>query len=56
MRTPKLCDLYHKTERKKLTEKEIAQANREAILNLRQEKVSEQNYPTFINELVGTVH
>ena len=50
-----LCDLFHKTERKKLSEKEIKDADKDAHLTLRQLKVDEQNYQTFINDFVGTV-
>ena len=30
VRTPMLCDLFHKTERKKLSEKEIKDADKDA--------------------------
>ena len=44
MRIPKLHDLYHKTERKKCSEQEIAKAEKDAHLTMRQLNVDENNY------------
>ena len=41
IRAPKLCDIFHKAEQKRLREEEIAKNEAEAFLHLRQEKVSE---------------
>ena len=56
IRTPKLCDMFHKAEKKRLTEKEISIANQSAITNLRLFKVDETNSAAFIEDLSVSVH
>ena len=51
IRTPKLCDLFHRAERRRLTEKHIQDADKEAYLSLRQYKVNENNAEKFIENL-----
>lgn len=51
IRLPQLCSLFHKAERKRLTEKQRASKDEEAKLALRQLKVDETNAGTFIDDL-----
>ena len=55
IRAPKLCDMFHKAERKKYREEQIAKNEEEAFLHLRQEKVSELNSQAFIDNLVQQI-
>ena len=55
IRSPKLCDLYHRTEAKKVNEERREQAKNDAFLLLRQEKVNENSKP-FIENLISEVH
>ena len=52
IRAPKLSDMFHKAERKKFSEEEIARNDAEAFLHLRREKVDENNSQAFIDNLV----
>ena len=56
IRTPKLVDLFHKTERKRMTEKDIVKADQTAHLNLRKYKIDETNYEYFIDQLSSSVN
>ena len=52
VRTPKLCDMFHKAEQQYRSEMKIAKENQEAFLYFRQQKVNEANSQAFIKDLV----
>ena len=56
IRTPKLVDLFHKTERKRMIEKDIVLADQAAHQNLRRCNINETNYENFIDELSSSVN
>ena len=55
IRTPRLCDLFHRAERRRLTEKHIIEADREAHLCLRKYKVNDKNADNFIEDIAVEV-
>ena len=56
IRSPKLCDLYSKQERKIMTEKQIEQANKEAFTRLRFSNINESNATGQITSLCNSVN
>lgn len=57
IRIPRLCDLFHKAERKRLSEKQINLADQQAHLVLRQYKVDDDaSAEPFIEELALEVY
>ena len=55
IRVPKLMEAFHKIERKMKTQEEIKKANQEAHLILRQQKIEEANYLSFMDDYVRKI-
>ena len=53
LRSPKMCDLYYKSEKDRMSKVDFKIANDQAVLHLRQEKFFECN---FVDKLVHKVN
>ena len=51
IRSPLLCDIYSKQDRKIMNQKQLASANKEAFATLRESGLDEADPQKFINEL-----
>ena len=55
IRVPKLMESFHKIDRKIKTQEEIKKANQDAHLILRQQKIEEANYHSFMDDYVRKI-
>ena len=56
IRSPLLCGMYAKEDRKLMSQQQISKANKEAFLVLSQYNCDEQNAEGFIKKLTGSVN
>ena len=56
LRTPKLCDIFHKTEKRRQTEQNIQTENQRAFKFLRTLNIDETNATSFIEKLANDIH
>ena len=54
IKSPKMCDMLQKAERKYLTKERLKQVTENAILTLRQYRFDE-NVNQFVDQIYGTV-
>ena len=55
IRSPKICDLVYKTERKRLTAENFKAMQESAVLTLRQYKFDEKQADKFVEEIYSRV-
>ena len=55
IRSPKLCDLIYKTERKRYNEDKLREIHEKSVFTLRQYKFDEKTADSFVEDIYSTV-